>query len=175
MGLLGDLHGAWFRGLEYHPTHGWSGFFGQYCPCMVVLQAEEASQDRVGPASECLAEEAWVKSRPIEVLSCKGLPAVLAIIGDPPSHFIIPLCPDYCPPGRQIVQGLYVGTSMSEWLPSSRTSPPIGRCLSQVVYPGVAAGLVPAQAQGPPSPLTFPCIPGHGSFSPPSRVRMPED
>ena len=97
----------------------------------------------------------------------------LAIISNPPSHFIIRLCPDYCRlAGKQL--GGFMGEPQCQD-GYHRTSPPIGRCLSRVVHPGVTDGLVPAWAQGPLSPLIVPCIPGRGSFSPSSRVRIPED
>ena len=61
---------------------------------MVILEAKVTPGDRPGSACEGFAKETGVRSRPIQVLPCKGFPAELPIVCYPAACLIILLGPD---------------------------------------------------------------------------------
>ena len=61
---------------------------------VIIPEAMSTPGDRPRPASECLAIEAWVRDRLVQVPPGKCLLPELAVVGYPPTHLIVPLCPD---------------------------------------------------------------------------------
>ena len=94
------------RGVREPPNHRSMRVSGALLGVVVVLETVGATGDRSGTACEGLVVESRVRYRPVEILQCQCLAAVLAIVRDPPLAN-----PDSC--GQPVL-----------WRPGRRIAPP---------------------------------------------------
>ncbi len=86
------LHG-WY-GVREPTQHRPCEVIGTVFPCVVLLEAELAPWDGLGPSREGLIVEGAIRLGPIEVLVGQGFSAVLPVVCHPHAWLIVSFCPD---------------------------------------------------------------------------------